>query len=357
MITTGAGQSLSPDLTIDPVRRKTRWRSLLQLPALLEQERRLVGSLVGIDNQAFERGDLRPCRPALLGEVLCLHGLLPFLAVANQRDEGIAAWSAANGIEGTATRAWRQSMERTALLDEEFDRLGDVLTNTGVPWVPLKGAFTGRLLYEHQALRPMSDLDVLVPEGRLVESVAALRAAGYTEIIGQEPNGPSKDLHHPQLWHSDRRVPIEIHHHVAPGVDFERLLGLTVSPGRHDLSTEAHLAHRLLELAKDGWARKGLVPYLDGMRLASHAAGRLERMWALVDDVGLTRGAAASAATLIRVCGRLGLPVPAPDLDRRSSLALSVLCRWQTRQDAVLRVRYLPRWHRRLTRFVQKPAH
>ncbi|MDQ3944683.1 MAG: nucleotidyltransferase family protein [Actinomycetota bacterium] len=356
MITSEAVCRAPQEVPADPVWRKSRWCSLLQLPALVGDERRLVGKLLAPESPLISARDLAGCRADALYQVLRRHRLLPFLAMAAEQHAALAAWSVAEGIDGSVAAARSRAVAAAVMLDDELDRVGGLLTAGGLPWAPLKGAFTARRLYAHPALRPMTDLDVLVPADRLPDAVLVLVQGGYGEVPGQELNGPSKELHHPQLSHPARGVAIELHHHVAPGLDFGRLAGSGAAPGHRDLPPETHLAHRLVDLAKDGWARRGLLPYVDALRLVRPAELHLQGMWDLLEQAGLAGVAAMSAITLSEVSRDLGLPDPGLPPGPESPLGLRLLRRWETRRDGVLRIRYLPRWQRRFTRRLTRPA-
>lgn len=51
----------------------------------------------------------------------------------------------------------------------------------GTPVMRLKGIAYAGTLYEDAALRPMTDIDVMVPEARFGEAIAALEALGYRD--------------------------------------------------------------------------------------------------------------------------------------------------------------------------------
>jgi hypothetical protein len=97
-------------------------------------------------------------------------GLLPLLFEAPQLPEVVRA------ALGRQRARLRLAEARAALLGGALRSLAGVLD--GEPFVVLKGADYMRRLYARPALRPMQDIDVLVPAPRLQAASARLLAAG-----------------------------------------------------------------------------------------------------------------------------------------------------------------------------------
>lgn len=85
-------------------------------------------------------------------------------------------------------------------------RVAEVLAPRGIPVMPLKGVLLQRLVYGEGSFRPISDVDLLVPDDRFDESVACLREHGFSrsklepggwEMVLRDPSGPALnvDLH------------------------------------------------------------------------------------------------------------------------------------------------------------------
>jgi hypothetical protein len=81
-------------------------------------------------------------------------------------------------------------MTRSAL--QRF--LASMDTDPALPAILLKGAALALTLYDDPAMRPMSDIDVLMAEGALQMAVGRLRADGYTERSLSD--GDAGYLHH-----------------------------------------------------------------------------------------------------------------------------------------------------------------
>ena len=68
----------------------------------------------------------------------------------------------------------------------EFRRVARALGEAGIPLIALKGLHLAELVYRDISLRPMADLDILVPRDRLTDCIALLRGLdyGYNEDLG-----------------------------------------------------------------------------------------------------------------------------------------------------------------------------
>jgi hypothetical protein len=71
----------------------------------------------------------------------------------------------------------RLSAGRAAILEEELQRLIELLSDEEI--ILLKGADYGHRLYGTPALRPMADIDILVPSERIASVSARMEAAGH----------------------------------------------------------------------------------------------------------------------------------------------------------------------------------
>ncbi|RMF72655.1 MAG: hypothetical protein D6738_10670 [Acidobacteria bacterium] len=115
--------------------------------------------------------------PDAIAELARRHRVAPLLA--RRLDEA--------GLLGRLAPEARDGLRR-AVLDAQLalSRLEamagpalDALSAAGVPAILLKGAALGTLVYGDPSLRPMTDVDVLVPDARVEDALAALDAAGF----------------------------------------------------------------------------------------------------------------------------------------------------------------------------------
>ena len=81
---------------------------------------------------------------------------------------------------------------RNALLYRELGPVLQALQHDNIPVIVLKGAHLAALVYRHIALRPMSDIDLLVHRSDLERAVAKLHDLGFTgPLAGEVPDGLS----------------------------------------------------------------------------------------------------------------------------------------------------------------------
>jgi hypothetical protein len=89
-----------------------------------------------------------------------------------------AALAIPEAVREEAREAWRNAIRRMLGLQYELTKLSTLLANAEIRSIALKGAFLAYHAYPDAALRPMRDLDILVPEDRLVDAWNVLVAAG-----------------------------------------------------------------------------------------------------------------------------------------------------------------------------------
>jgi hypothetical protein len=119
-------------------------------------------------------------------------------AVALARAQGVApllhrrlqAEGALGAIPAPLTGQLEEARRATALDNlrkyGEFRRVARALGEAGIPLIALKGLHLAELVYRDISLRPMSDLDILVPRERVADCIAVLRKLdyGYDEDLG-----------------------------------------------------------------------------------------------------------------------------------------------------------------------------
>ena len=107
---------------------------------------------------------------------LARHGVLPLL-YERLRDEPLwSTLSVENAL--TLSGAFQRNAARTALIHAELERIAG-----SFPWLGLlKGAALGATVYPNPALRPLSDLDLLVRPEDAGAAAARLGQLGYTGV-------------------------------------------------------------------------------------------------------------------------------------------------------------------------------
>jgi hypothetical protein len=165
-------------------------------------------------------------------------------------------------------------------LRRELVRITGALTEVEIPVLALKGIVLAYAAYGDPSLRPMTDLDLLVPQGESEKAIQVLRKLGF-----DHPKGfpiPVRDHHWrmtpeqdgaPLLQSSESRVLVEVHTQLecgapifpAPTGEFwsrsitTKIGGLSVQT----LCPEDSLFHICLHQARAHRFEKGLLALLD----------------------------------------------------------------------------------------------
>ena len=222
----------------------------MNLPAL----RRILLAMVGTQ-QVPDLAILDARDWTMLGDLASQHRLKPLLFAQHGDHPGVPA----------AIRAdWQQS-HRVATMQamqarQELIECAGLLEAAGLAPIALKGAWLSRHAYPAAALRPMRDIDLLVPSAHVLEGYAALLAAGYAELSPPEmpleeavrldkhmpvlvaPRGTLIELHH-RLWEPDGRLD-----HATPSQDEAALRARAVidDDGIRYLAPHDTLAHLIV---------------------------------------------------------------------------------------------------------------
>lgn len=115
----------------------------------------------------------------------------------------------AEAIVVRAAAAFAQTRYRNALLFEEAASAIRALAEAGIRTCLLKGAALAVTAYDEPALRPMSDVDLLVPALDLGRAAEALRRAGWCT---PSPLGPAEMAEaHAAAFTNDTRGSIDLH--------------------------------------------------------------------------------------------------------------------------------------------------
>ncbi|MGH2457301.1 MAG: nucleotidyltransferase domain-containing protein [Chloroflexota bacterium] len=225
--------------------------------------------------------------PALI-ELALDHGLGPMLW-----------WVIGNsGIDPGSDPAWmplvqsiREATIHSLLLERARRQIADVLAAAGLPVVWLKGAALAHTVYPQPTLRPMLDLDLLVPFAPRLAALARLESLGFRRWGAYSFDAAPALLHHFTYHYSLRggpsdRVAVELHFHLLDKIRAKPLLSpaqlrwfwTQTRPVTDDrlsflaLKPEAHLlylcAHTLLQ---HGEADLRLLRYFDLHQLITHA--------------------------------------------------------------------------------------
>jgi hypothetical protein len=127
-------------------------------------------------------------------------------------------------IRATLNEEMRMATRRSLGLRGEIVRIHELLASRGITAVFLKGAFLAFHAYPHPALRPLRDVDVLVPQSRSIAAFELLQSAGFSRFcLGAPLAAASCRKHLPPLVSACGEFVIEVH---------SRLFDLTLNPAR-----------------------------------------------------------------------------------------------------------------------------
>ena len=166
----------------------------------------------------------------------------------------------AAALLGATTRARTEHTERMHWLRPLVDRLAAAAVDVLV----MKGVALASTVYPAPELRPMVDVDLLVPAPRILDAIGELTTAGWVEHgslpqhhlrRGQEidlrgPAGEKLDLH----WHLHPAVVVPDHEAESDVAFFERAVPLpAVGAGAVMLDPTDQLFHVLVHGGTNGW--------------------------------------------------------------------------------------------------------
>ena len=214
-------------------------------------------------------------------ETCAWHGLLPLLFTAEDLPEAVARAT-------TRHRAQQRLFEqRGVLFRRAVDSAGALLE--GERFAFLKGVDYAERLYGDLALRPMQDVDVLVPASRYEAVCRRLEQAGLQPLF---PGTPSTHAgtYHERAFALDVFL-LEVHQAFVQGprhtVDYDALWERTdgpAGPGRRRLSDVDVLAHHALALGADQFQAR-MIRFVDLWLLVhlrpgiAEAAAQRAREW------------------------------------------------------------------------------
>jgi hypothetical protein len=292
---------------------------------------RVICALLGGRSGAEVVGGLDGCAWDDVVETACREGVAPLLAWA--LEEGGGPDGVPAGVRRELKAAWRTSVVRSVRMSRTLlDVLGTLSEPPAIPVVLLKGAALAATVYPDPSLRPMCDLDLLVPPERIDDAVGRLRAEGYEDPGPDLMHNLSRATHHHVHLRggpSDRRH-VELHWTLAGGEgqrhgpdmgwfwdeieSFDSdLLDAGLAPSSLPLfvlTPTAQLLHVAAHLMlQHGGASSRLVWFYDVHRLVEQESGRID--WTeLAGRARQFHWSAALAAALERARDWFGTTVP-----------------------------------------------
>ena len=296
-------------------------RSILPKPLSLEERLLVLAArleLEGSDANGF--GQILASGPdwdrvVSMGERL---GCLPLL----YRNLSRARWSQAvpPHVQDALAQAYRKAAMRGLRIQGQVQQIRDEAGQRDISVLFLKGAALSGWLYEDVALRPMSDIDVLVKEADVPGVDRMMRDLGYAQDLSIYKSHVHREMasrvSHPAPYSRPNRPNVEVHDALFHHPDMETRLWKEVDAqdhgkGIHRLPLEWMLVHLCVHLEKH-LGHSGIVLYwfADIFELAKKCSDSMDwrEFERLVDGLGV-RDQAARVLGLLKTWW--GLDVPA----------------------------------------------
>ncbi len=226
-----------------------------------------------------------------------------------------------NWVREELRTAYYQAAASNALLYEELADILRVFHGARIPIILLKGAALAQGTYGNVAVRPMSDLDILVRGETMPQAEGLLAQRGYTVLKGAHAH-----LRHMTFKNTSGGTGtlIEIHSHIVSSPYYRQAIpeqwlwqdpaGLTIDsvPGL-TLSPEATIVHSCLHFL-DHIAVQGTLLWLcDIAEVAQRANVDWDHLTHTIGDFRI----ALPVRSLLETCQEtLGLSLPEHALDR-----------------------------------------
>jgi hypothetical protein len=246
----------------------------------LSTERRLLLSLLGRRGQAQDKGEmLSLLRQVNWANLLSItsQDLYPYMAFNLEPYRNLlevpSEWE-------RLLRTRRFTAVQNLLLHHELGRILQSLRESGIPALALKGIVLAYSAYPDPSLRPMSDLDLLVPTGKREKALQALQRVGfefsdYALATHRDNNlrlNPGQEYVLPQQLRGTT-VLVEVHTQLecsepvlpAPASEFwSRSVSVDLNGlGVPTLCPEDFLFHLCLHQSRWHRFEKGLLPLVD----------------------------------------------------------------------------------------------
>jgi len=276
---------------------------------------------LGADGASGTAARVHALSPTAWEEILALalsHGVAPLLHRSLQAGGGLAALP--EPLRARLDEERRATAFANLRRCAAFRDIAHAFAQRDIPLMALKGLHLAELVYRDISLRPMDDVDILVPRAELGNAVATLQHMDY---------GPEEDMsgaavaridtsHAVALEHRGQGAMIELHWtlgerdygYESPVAEIWR----TAAPGRladaevQLMSPEFLLLHVCAHLACNHTFLLGLRALCDVAEIV-RACPALD--WAVVIDQGRRHGWGRGVAAALRLArDQLGAPVP-----------------------------------------------
>jgi hypothetical protein len=227
-------------------------------------------------------------------------------------------------VEQDLREAHRDTLASNMRLFHHLSRLLTSLSSAGVPVLVLKGPYLAKELYGHMALRPISDLDLMVRRSDIARALAAVESEGYEQTSKEPVEEQCATAAHVAPLRKPDAPPVELHWNIEgpdspfkvnPGELWSRAEPLQfLGSQAHILAKEDFLLHLCLHatrhITRDWQDCTVLKSLIDVAQTVRHWQGALD--WTTVRDRADRWSARNSVYMMLRLAHDwLDAPVPA----------------------------------------------
>ena len=245
-------------------------------------------------------------------------------------------WPAAmpEAVRGELTGAYYNTVAQNTLLLQELFKVLDAFAMADIPVIVLKGAALVGRFYQDIGLRPMHDLDLLIPDRQVTQAMGLVQTLGYQPAEEEISPGINRQLAHNTYWRGgpDGRVGLELHWNLIASQADDRTVQVDwfwqqveILPGvgtRYStrqlpqLCPTAHLLYLAAHLMlRHGGGNERLIWYYDVDRVIR--SGQVD--WVMVQQEAQALGWSALVRYVLQgAAARFATPVPAELLESLS---------------------------------------
>lgn len=288
-----------------------------------------------------------------------------------------------NEIVAQLVQSRRQHALRALNMQRELLDAHHLLQAAGIPHMALKGAFLAWHVYPSPELRPVRDLDILVPAAQALQAYAVLQAGGFEQLQGEHGElGAILEAHKhlPGIHRPGSRIKIELHAHLMhPDEHGGRVHELSMQPGfwerafrrplaGHEISYPSptdQLLHLLIHAITDHKLNNGPLIFSDVAFLLEKHPIDWPLFWQQAETMGEARAVMLGLQLIRYHLGQLDVSWPKkyscePQASLLDTLHLFSLRDLEARSDVQLVHRLGAGWQQRLTwlrlQLLPKPA-
>lgn len=185
------------------------------MPAATDLPRDTLLTLCAGGGAALDPAALAPLGPQQwdwIGQRARQYRVLPLLHAAFARRPD---WPVPDSLRETCLADYRSWVFRSLIMQQALIEIGELMDRNAIAYCGLKGASLSLEFYPEPALRPMRDLDIMVPPHAAERAYELLKSAGFRKISGEVDYGTEFCHHLPALVNANGVV-LELHHRIAP---------------------------------------------------------------------------------------------------------------------------------------------